>query len=100
MLFHVCDAPSCSKASSDAASAATSQAETVSAAAQVSPEGLARLQQQQEEDVAFAAEICSLALLRFICDHRRHLQMTVTTLLLDQYGKAPGDRREKTACRV
>ncbi|CDJ40875.1 zinc finger MYND domain-containing protein, putative [Eimeria tenella] len=56
------------------------------AAAAAAAASAAAAQQQQEADVAFAVEMCCLSILRFICDSRKDMQMTVTTLLYEQYG--------------
>ncbi|KAL8274353.1 hypothetical protein Esti_001675 [Eimeria stiedai] len=71
--------------------AATSTAASTAAAAaggttaQVALEAVAKQQEEQQDAAAFASEVSAVSLLRFICDHRKHLPMTVTTLLLNQY---------------
>ncbi|XP_026190671.1 uncharacterized protein LOC34618674 [Cyclospora cayetanensis] len=55
------------------------------AAAKRTPEDLSDLQERQESEASFAAEMCALTLLRFIFDNRKSLQMTIMTLMLDQY---------------
>ncbi|OEH79336.1 zinc finger mynd domain protein [Cyclospora cayetanensis] len=54
-------------------------------AAKRTPEDLSDLQERQESEASFAAEMCALTLLRFIFDNRKSLQMTIMTLMLDQY---------------
>ncbi|KAL8454015.1 hypothetical protein Emag_001587 [Eimeria magna] len=72
-----------------ASSAAAAAAAAAGTRAQVALEAMAKHQEEQKDAAAFASEVCAVSLLRLICDHRKHLQMTVTTLLLNQYARQP-----------
>ncbi|KAL8439294.1 hypothetical protein Efla_003931 [Eimeria flavescens] len=80
LLLRRSEAPEAAAACSEYPKEAGAAAAAAAAAADIE-----RQQEQQEDAAAFGSEVCAVSLLRFICGHRKHLQMTVTTLLLDQY---------------